>query len=98
MNPMKINITERNTILENVPYMDDKKKCLCQNGKLLLLTARKGIFISEIMYRDIEKSLNNTHINTSLQREETVYQLRKYHIVILNMIFFVAQIAQNCCV
>ena len=75
MNPMGKHITKRNTTSDNVTYLVDNKKCLCQHEKLYPLTDRRGKWISETMYRDIEKLFNKTHINTPLQREYTVYQL-----------------------
>ena len=55
MNPMKKNITKRNTTSENITYLVDNKKFLCQHEKLHPLTAKRGKLISEIIYRDIEK-------------------------------------------
>ena len=40
--------------LENAPYLIDKKTILCQHKKLHPLTARRGKWISETLYRDIE--------------------------------------------
>ena len=64
MNPMGKYITENITTPENVSYLVDNKKCLCQHGRLHPLTARKRKLISEKMYRDIEKSSKKTHMNT----------------------------------
>ena len=55
MNPMGKRITKRNTTPENITYLVDNKTVLCQHGKFHPLTARKGEWISETMYRDIEK-------------------------------------------
>ena len=46
---------ERNTTSENITYLVDNKKNLCQHNKFHPLTARRGKWISEKMYRDIEK-------------------------------------------
>ena len=75
MNPMEKHITEINTISQNFTYIVDNEKYLCQHEKLHPLIARRGKWVSETMYRDIEKLVNKTHINTSLQREDTDYQL-----------------------
>ena len=42
MNPMGKYITEKNTSPDNVPYLVDNKKCMCQHRKLHSLTSRKG--------------------------------------------------------
>ena len=49
------NITKRNTTSENITYLVDNKKFLCQHEKLHPLTAKRRKLISEIIYRDIEK-------------------------------------------
>ena len=69
MNPMGKHITERNTTSENVTYLVDNKKCLCQHEKLYPLTDRRGKWISETMYRDIEKQFQqDSHKYTSSER------------------------------
>ena len=55
MNPMEKQIVEKNTTSDNVSFFIDNKNCLCQHENLHPLTARKGKWVSEIMYRDIEK-------------------------------------------
>ena len=85
---------KRNITSENITYLVDNKN-LCQHTKFHLLTARRRKCISETMYRYTEEPFNTTHINISLQREETIYQLRNGLIVRLNMICIVAQIALN---
>ena len=57
-------------------YIIDNNVFLCQHNKLHLLTAIRGKWLSETMYRDIEKSFSMIHRNTSLQRVETIYQIR----------------------
>ena len=76
MNPMEVHITKNNTTSDTVSYLVDTKKCLCQHEKLHPLTAIRVKWISETMYRDIKKLFNKTHKVTSLQREDTFYQLR----------------------
>ena len=76
MNPMEKQITKMIITLENITYLVDSKKYLCQHNKMHPLTARKGKWTSETMYRDIEKSFSMIHINTSLQRFLTVYLIR----------------------
>ena len=55
-----------NTTLQNMTYLVDNKKNVCQHNKLHLLIARKGEWISETMYGYIEKSFSTIHCNTSL--------------------------------
>ena len=93
MNPIEKQMTKI-----NMRYLVDSKNNICQHNKLHLLTDRTGKRISEKMYRDIEKSFSMIHRNTSLQRVETIYQIRNLLTVILNMISFVAQIVLNHCV
>ena len=59
---------ERNTTSDNISYLIDDKKCLCQHEKLHPLTAIKVKCISEIMYIDLEGITQNTHLETSLLR------------------------------
>ena len=98
MNHIEKYITKKNTTSDNITYLVNIKNILCQNNKLHPLTARRGKLISETIYRDIEKSFNMTHINTSFQKEEIVYLIRNGLMVRLNMICFDAQIALNRCV
>ena len=79
-------------------YLIDDKNNLCQNNKLHPLTDRKGKWISETMYRDIENLFSMIHRNTSLQRVETINLIRNWLIVRLNIISFVDQIVLNHCV
>ena len=51
----KKQITKMNTKSENMTLMVDNKGNMCQHNKLQPLTARRGKWISETMYRDIEK-------------------------------------------
>ena len=64
MNPMKKHIIKMNTTLENMTYLIDNKKNMCQHNKLHPLTARRRKWIPETMYRDIERSFSTIHINT----------------------------------
>ena len=69
-------IIGRNTTSYKVSFFVDNKNCLFQHKFLNPLTARKGKWISETMYRDLEKSLNNTHLDTSIQTKMKACQLR----------------------
>ena len=44
MNPLKKIMRERNLTSDNISYLVDNKKCLCQYGKLQPLKYRKGNF------------------------------------------------------
>ena len=48
-----------NTTSDNMKYMVDNKKNMCEHKQLHPLTARIGKYISETMYRDIEKIIQN---------------------------------------
>ena len=56
-------------------YLADNKTNMCQHKKLYRLTARRIKWISEKMYRDIEKLFVMIHRNISLQMVETIYQI-----------------------
>ena len=56
MNPMEKLKNSMNKISENMTYIMDNKKILCQHKKLDPLTARRGEWILEKLYREIEKS------------------------------------------
>ena len=62
MNPMGKTIAERNTTSGNVPYLVSNENCMCRHGKFHPLISRKGKWISETMYRDIVKIIQqDTH-------------------------------------
>ena len=98
INPIEKQITKMNSTSENITYLVDNKKNLCQHKKFHPLTDRRRKLISETTHRDIEKSFSMTHRNTSLQRAETIYQIINRLIVIFNMIQFIAQIVLNYCI
>ena len=75
MNPMK-NIAKRNTTWDNVSYLIDENKCLCQCKNVYPLTARKGKWVPETMHRNIEKNQPDPQKYTTPEREEKVNQLR----------------------
>ena len=50
-----------NTSAEKMTYLVDNKTIMCQYTKLHPLTARRGKWISETIYRDIEKSFIKIH-------------------------------------
>ena len=58
MNPMERIKNSMNKIPENMTYLMDNKKFLCQHKKLDPLTARRGKWIPETLYREIEKIVN----------------------------------------
>ena len=76
MNTMEKQTTKMNTASENITYLVDNKTFLCEYNKFYPLTARRGKWISEIRIDILKKSFSMTHRNTSLQREETIYQVR----------------------
>ena len=55
LNPMEKYITKMNTTPENIKYLVDNNCFMCQHNKLHPLTSRRGKYISETRYRDIEK-------------------------------------------
>ena len=87
-----------NKTSENTTYLIDNKKNRCQHNKLHPLTARRGKWISEVLYRDSENIIKIIHVNISLQRVENIYLIRNGLIVILIMICIVDQIVLNYCV
>ena len=62
-----------NKTSENTTYLIDNKTFLCQHKKLQPLTVRRGKWISETLYRDIENIIKMIHGNISLQRVEKIY-------------------------
>ena len=59
MNPMEKQITKMNTTSGNMKYLVDNKTVLCQHNKLHPLTARRGKWTSETMYKDIERIIQH---------------------------------------
>ena len=57
-NPLEKQITKINTNLKNLTCVVDNKKNMCQHNKLHPLTAKKLKWISETMYKDIEKIIH----------------------------------------
>ena len=55
---VKKKITKINTNLKNLTCVVDNKKNMCQHNKLHPLTAKKVKWISETMYKDIEKIIH----------------------------------------
>ena len=98
MNPMEEQIKKMSTTSENMTYLVDNRKNICQHNKLHPLIAKISKWISETMYKDIEKLFSTTHRNTSIQRVEMIYQIINILILRLNMIRFVAHIVLNHCV
>ena len=52
-----------NKTSENMSYLIDNKKFLCQHKKLYPLTARRVKWIPEILYRDIASIVKNDSPN-----------------------------------
>ena len=52
-----------NTTSENTTYLIDNKMFLCQHDKLHPLTDRRGKWISETLYREIENIIKNDSRN-----------------------------------
>ena len=75
MNHMEKHITKRNTASENITYMVDKNCFLCHHDKLHPLQLKRGNGFQKQCIDILKNSFNKTHTNTSLQREETIYQL-----------------------
>ena len=70
MNPMeKLKISMYKTS-DNMAYLIDNKKFLCQHKKLDPLTARRGKWIPEEMYREIASIVKMIHRNVVLKRME----------------------------
>ena len=63
MNPMEKLKNTMNKISENMTYLIDSKKFLCQHNKLHPLTARRGKWISETLYREIATIIKNDSPN-----------------------------------
>ena len=52
-----------NKTSENTTYLIDNKKFLCQHNKFYPLTARRGKWISEKLYREIASIIKNDSPN-----------------------------------
>ena len=73
MNLMEKLIRERKTISDNISYLVDNKKCLCQNEKLHPLTNRTGKYISETTYIYLEGIImQDSHRNIALKENEVL--------------------------
>ena len=68
MNPMEKLKCYMNKISENMTYLMDNKTFPCQHKKLDPLTARRGKWIPEKLYREIEKFVKMIHQNVVLKR------------------------------
>ena len=73
MNPMEKLKNTMNKTSDNMTYLIDNKKILCQHNKLHPLTARRGKWISETLYIEIATIKKMIHQNVSLQRVENIY-------------------------
>ena len=58
MNPME-NHKKKNKTSENMTFLIDNKNILCQHNKFYPLTDRRGKWISEKIYRDIENIIQH---------------------------------------
>ena len=73
MNPMEKLKNSMNKISENMTYLMDNKIFLCWHKKLDPLPARRGKWISETLYREIEKIVKNYSPKCGTQEgEETL--------------------------
>ena len=73
MNPMEKLKNSMNKISENMTYLMDNKTFLCQHKKLDPLTSRRGKWIPETLYREIEKIVKNDSPKCGTQEgEETL--------------------------
>ena len=70
MNPMEKHKKSMNKISENMTYLMDNKKFLCQHKKLDPLTARRGKWIPETLYRVIEETVKNDSQRCATQEGE----------------------------
>ena len=62
-----------NKTSENMTYLINNKKFLCQHKKLHPLIARRGKWIPETLYREIATTVKTIHVNVPLQRVEEIY-------------------------
>ena len=76
MNPMGKLKNNMNKTSENMTYLIDNKKFLCQHNKLHPLTARRGNWISETLYREIASIIKMINQTILLQRVENIYYIR----------------------
>ena len=53
------NIKKMNTTSENIKYLIYNRKFLCQHNKLHPLTDRRGNWVSETLYREIENIIQH---------------------------------------
>ena len=66
-------LKKMNKTSENMTYLIDNRKFLCQHKKLHPLTVRREKWISENLYREIATIIKKIHQNVSLQRVEKIY-------------------------
>ena len=81
MNPMEKQIIERNTTSYNVSFLVDNKNCPFQYEKLHPLIDRKGKLVSETMYRDIEKIIQQDSLRYVTPDANEGFQLKNQQIV-----------------
>ena len=69
MNPMGKHIIERNTTSDNVSYLVDNEKCMCQYKKFTHEQLERGNIFQKKIIEILEASFNKTHIYASLHRK-----------------------------
>ena len=64
---------------ENMTYLIDNNKNMCQHNKFHPLTARKGKCISETMYGDIEKIISHDSQKYITSEDEEYLSNKKFN-------------------
>ena len=72
MNPMEKLEKTMNKTSENMTYLIDNKKILCQHNKLHPLTAGRGKWIPEKLYREIASIVKKDSPNCGTQEGEDI--------------------------
>ena len=87
-----------NKISENMKYLMDNKKILCQHKKLNPLTARRGKWIPETLYREIENIVKNVPQKCGTQEgEETLVHQELTNCEIKNDQYHCYDCSQSLC-
>ena len=76
LNPMAKLKNKMNKTTENMTYLINNKKFLCQHNKLHPLTSIRRKWISETLYREIASIEKMIHRTVLLQRLEKIYYIR----------------------
>ena len=98
MNPMEKIKNSMNKISENMIYLTDNKNIWCQHKKLDPLTARRGKWIPETLYREIEKIVKNYSQKCGTQEgEETLVHQELTNCEIKNDQYHCYDCSQSLC-